>query len=357
MTLAGSPPAPGSPSRRAAAIGTAAAALIAVAALLWAKWLPYTARVGELAGSHAWSGSGVLQVGGVRPGDPPSWHAATSFTQAYVQAVWKALVAALLISAAVQALLPRSGVLRLLDRRSRLAAAVAGGLASTPTMMCTCCTAPVAGTLRRSGAPTAAVVAYWLGNPLLNPAVLVFLALVAPWPWTATRLVVGIVLVVGGGWLVARLSDGSTLPPVAPVIATDPRRTPAQDFARSLLRLVAVVVPEYLVVVLLVGALRGWLFPVGPDAVHAGLLAVAVAAVVGTLLVLPTGGEIPVLQGLALAGLSLGVLGALLVTLPAVSLPGMVMVWRSFGGRVTALTAGVVVAGGGLAAVLLPLLS
>jgi hypothetical protein len=37
------------------------------------------------------------------------------------------------------------------------------------------------------------VVAYWLGNPLLNPAELVFLALVAPWPWTVTRLVVAVV--------------------------------------------------------------------------------------------------------------------------------------------------------------------
>lgn len=65
-------------------------------------------------------------------------------------------------------------------------------------MMCTCCTAPVASALRRRGARTAGVVAYWLGNPLLNPAVLVFLALVAPWQWVATRLVVGVLLVVGG---------------------------------------------------------------------------------------------------------------------------------------------------------------
>jgi hypothetical protein len=38
--------------------------------------------------------------------------------------------------------------------------------------------------------PTAPAVAYWLGNPLLNPAVVVFLLFVAPWQWTVTRLVV-----------------------------------------------------------------------------------------------------------------------------------------------------------------------
>jgi hypothetical protein len=86
--------------------------------------------------------------------------------------------------------------------------AMAGGLCSTPSMMGTCCTAPVAVTLRRSGVSTAAALAYWLGNPLLNPAVLVFLVFVAPWQWTATRVVVGVLIVVGGSALVARLVEG-----------------------------------------------------------------------------------------------------------------------------------------------------
>jgi hypothetical protein len=75
--------------------------------------------------AREWGGSGssVLGVGGVRPGDAPSWHAATSFTSAYVQAVWKALVAALLISAALQSLVPRTWLLRLLNRRGRVASA------------------------------------------------------------------------------------------------------------------------------------------------------------------------------------------------------------------------------------------
>jgi uncharacterized membrane protein YraQ (UPF0718 family) len=53
-----------------------------------------------------------------------------------------------------------------------------------------------------------------------------------------------------------------------------------------------------------------------------GLLIVVLAAIVGTLVVIPTAGEIPILQGLALLGASSGTLGALLITLPAVSAPG-----------------------------------
>jgi uncharacterized membrane protein YraQ (UPF0718 family) len=73
---------------------------------------------------------------------------------------------------------------------------------------------------------------------------------------------------------------------------------------------------------------------------------VVLAAVVGTLLVIPTAGEIPILQGLALAGLSTGALGALLVTLPAVSLPGIAMVGKALGWRATMATTVVVMLGG-----------
>lgn len=350
------------PRRPTALAGVLLTAVVAAALLLWAKWLPYAAKVTGLAGTHEWSGTSILTAGGVHAGDPPSWHAATSFTAAYVRAVWRALVAALLISAAVQALVPRRWLLRLLSGRGRLSAAALGGLASTPSMMCACCTAPVAVTLRRQGVPTAAAVAYWLGNPLLNPAVLVFLALVAPWQWTATRLAGGLLLVVGGAWLVARLTE-----PAVPTealdaaAATDPsgdeptRGAPAR-FGRALLRLTLTLVPEYLVVVMLVGAFRGWLFPLDGSGPGAAILVVLLAAVLGTLLVIPTAGEIPILQGLAVAGLSLGAVGALLVTLPAVSLPGIAMVVRAFGWRVTAATAAVVAAGGVLSAGLIVLL-
>lgn len=220
-------------------------------------------------------------------------------------------------------------------------------------MMCTCCTAPVAATLRRSGLSTAAVVAYWLGNPLLKPAVLVFLWLAAPWQWAVTRLVIGLLLVVGDAALVARLTPAaaptstvgevlaSTGSPEGSGLAAAPAR-----FVRGLARMCVTLVPEYLLLVLAIGAFRGWLFPIGQTATSLGLLTVLLATVVGTLRVIPTAGEIPVLQGLALAGLSAGAIGALLVTLPAVSIPGMVMLGRSLGWRVTTTTAAVVALGG-----------
>ncbi|HYH30539.1 MAG TPA: permease [Pseudonocardia sp.] len=340
------------PRRSRVVAGVLIAAVVFALVLLWAKWVPYAVTALRVHGDGTWSGSNVLGAGGVRPGDPPSWQAATSFVAAYGQAVWKALVAALLISAALQSLVPRGWLLRLLNRRGRMASAFAGGLGSAPSMMCTCCTAPVVVSLRRSGVSTAAAIAYWLGNPLLNPAVLVFLLLVAPWEWTVTRLVVGLVTVVGGAALVARLTEGRQAPPeLAQVARGEPAgpdwlaRAPAR-FGRALTRLALVIVPEYLVIVFLLGAFRGWLFPID-GAAAPGLLLVVLAAVVGTLVVIPTAGEIPVLQGLAIAGVAAGPIGALLITLPVVSLPGMVMVGRALGWRATAAT-GVLAAVGGL---------
>jgi uncharacterized membrane protein YraQ (UPF0718 family) len=312
--------------RAAAVAGVLVAAVVFVVALLWAKWLPYAARAISLHESGAWSGASVLGVGGVQPGDAPSWDAAISFTSAYIDAVWKALVAALLISAVLQAFVPRAWLLRLLNRRGRLTSALAGGLCSTPSMMCTCCTAPVAVSLRRSGVSTSAAVAYWLGNPLLNPAVLVFLLLVAPWQWTVTRLVIGLLVVVGGAALVAWLTEGRrgvTMSNASPLAGNDEQAplgtewlaaAPAR-FGRALLRLSLVLVPEYLIVVMLIGAFRGWLFPIS-TASGFGLLVVLVAAGVGTLLVIPTAGEIPILQGLAIAGVAAGPIGALLSPCP-----------------------------------------
>jgi hypothetical protein len=339
------------PARARAVTGVLLTAVVFAGTLLWAKWWPYAGKIDDVGTTHAWPGSDILRVGGVQPGDAPSWHAATSFTTAYFLAVWKALVAALLIGAALQALLPRAWLLRVMAGRGRVSGAVVGGLVSTPSMMCACCAAPVAATLRRTGVPTSAAVAYWLGNPLLNPAVLVFLLFVAPWEWTATRVVMGVAVVVGGAALVARLTDDRRTVDVGVPEPVDTGRPAPVRYVRALGRLAVTVVPEYLVVVALIGAFRGWLFPL--DAIGTGVLVVLVAAVVGTLLVIPTAGEIPILQGLALAGLSLGAVGALLITLPAVSLPGMAMVARAFGWRVTVATAGVVAAGGVLAGGLL----
>jgi uncharacterized membrane protein YraQ (UPF0718 family) len=290
-------------------------------------------------------------------GTAPSLRGGWDFTLDYGKAVWKALVVGLLLASAVDALVPRRWIVGALSRPRRSGGSVAGGLLSIPCMMCTCCAAPLVGSLRRTGAPTSSVLAYWVGNPTLNPAVLAFLAVVAPWQWVVTRLLVGIVLVFGVTVLVDRLTrrgGAATGTSRATLLAeTDaPVRTAPRRFAVTLGRLSVTLLPEYAVVVFAIGVFRGWLFPLGANASHWGMLAV-VFALIGTLVVIPTAGEIPVLQGLAAAGAGAGVLGTLLITLPAISLPSMIMVMRDLSWRVTLAMAGGVAAAGLAAGALL----
>ena len=328
--------------RRAGWLGLAILTVVLVAGLLWAKWLPYTAKVGTLTHDRVWPGSSIFASAGSAPSIAGAWQ----FTVTYLEAVWKALLVALLVGAAIAGI-PGSWLERLTRGRGPLGQAIIAAAASMPCMMCTCCTAPVAVGLRRSGTPLAPTVAYWIGNPMLNPAVLVFLALVLPWQYAAVRIGVGLAVVLGAAVLVGRRRE-ATQAPSGNHTASDTvtvRGLP-RHYLRRLLSLALVLVPEYVVVVFAVGLVSSWASDFSALAASAGILAVLLLAVVGTLLVIPTGGEIPVLVALVAAGVGAGPAGALLITLPAVSLPSMVMVARSLSWRATLSVAGVVVIGG-----------
>ncbi|MDN6374508.1 MAG: hypothetical protein L0K12_16535, partial [Brevibacterium aurantiacum] len=86
-----------------------------------------------------------------------------------------------------------------------------------------------------------------------------------------------------------------------------------------------------------------------------GAFAVLIAALVGTLLVMPTGGEIPSILALSAVGVGAGVTGALLIVLPALSIPSMVMVGKSLGWRTTTAMGTAVALGGVLSGAVLVL--
>lgn len=108
--------------------GFAAVLVVGVGVLLWSKWGPHAGKVVDLSATGRWrEREDVLRVGGVRPGDPPSWAAAGSFAAAYFGEVARALVAALVLSAAAQACLPREVTARWFGGRSGFRGALLGG--------------------------------------------------------------------------------------------------------------------------------------------------------------------------------------------------------------------------------------
>jgi len=75
---------------------------------------------------------------------------------------------------------------------------------------------------------------------------------------------------------------------------------------------------------------RAYLFPhIGPD-IGNGIGWIIAFAVAGTLFVIPTAGEVPIIQAMLSLGMGVGPAGALLMTLPPVSVPSLAMLLKSF---------------------------
>ncbi|WP_109126586.1 permease [Dyella sp. C11] len=328
--------------------------LLAVAGLFYVKWHPYYGRAFVAASQHS-IGHSILMGDAASP-PAPSWQAALGYALAYGKAIWQAMVLGLLLGSGIQALLPVNWVQRALGGRG-FSSVMAGGILAVPGMMCTCCAAPVVVGLRKHQAAPGAAMAFWLGNTTLNPATLIFTGFVLGWNWTVLRIALGIPLVFGLGWLANRLAGPVTAVVVEPVEA-EPLTLGqvctrwARIFGQMALRLI----PEYVIIVLLLGAVRAWMFPhIGPGVGDQWLWILALA-IAGTLCVLPTAGEVPIVQAMLALGLGVGPAAALLVTLPPVSLPSRAMLARSFPWRVLAMVTVGVVCVGLLAGALAPVL-
>lgn len=333
---------------------------IAVVGLFYVKWSPYYGRIFVAQATGSIGGS--ILTGGADSLPQPSWQAALGYALSYGKSIWEALVLGLLLGSAVQTLIPRRWIARLLSDAG-VGGVVAGGMLAVPSMMCTCCSSPVIRGLRGSHAGSGSTIAYWLGNTMLNPATLVFTGFVLGWNWTGLRLVMGILMVFGLGWMVRRLSlargdNGARVSGAAASQGVDDSAGPSM-FLRWLKTLVGMsvrLVPEYLVIVLLLGAARAWLFPVFDVGIDNSLWWIIALAIAGMLFVIPTAGEVPIVQAALSLGVAAGPAAALLMTLPPISLPSLAMVAKSFKPAELALViAGVVVIGvltGGAAVVL-----
>ncbi|RAU39480.1 MULTISPECIES: permease [unclassified Pseudomonas] len=311
--------------------------LIACAGLYYVKWSPYYLKSFVAAETHSLGGSIIND----HPANP--WAAALAYAQVYFLAIWKAAVLAVILGSLLQVLIPKDWLLRLFGRAG-LGSTLRGGLFALPGMMCSCCAAPVAAGLRKQKVSVGAALAFWIANPVLNPATLVFMGFVLGWGFTLLRLVAGIVLVIGVSLVAQRIARPES-PPEEAIEAVIDAETPSPGglitrWASTLWQLFWTTIPIYIVAVLLLGAARVWLFPHVDGAMGDSLLWLLPLAIVGTLFVIPTAAEIPIVQTLMALGLGTAPAVALLMTLPSISLPSLLMLRRSFEGKVL-LTVGV----------------
>jgi uncharacterized membrane protein YraQ (UPF0718 family) len=334
-------------------LGVLTLLIVMVAGLYIVKWNPYFYKAVSAASSHS-LGDPIVGANSAVPN--PSLGAALGYAGAYFVAVWKALVLGLLIGSGVQALLPREWLSRVLGRVGLRSTTTAAALA-VPSMMCTCCAAPVAVGLRKCKASAGAAVAYLVGNPMLNPATIVFMGFVLGWQWSLLRVAVAVLLVFSVAHLADRLAPGETDVTRTPEVAGSEGLEASEEgnlfvrWAKVLGKMSLLLLPEYAVVVLVLGAVRAFIFPYIDPAVGGSLLVAVWLTIGGTLFVIPTAAEIPIVQGLMSAGLGPLGGGVLLTTLPAISLPSLLMAKQGLPNRVLIMVAGSVIVVGMLTGV------
>lgn len=311
--------------------------LVVIVGLWYVKWQPYYGKAFLAADTHS-IGKSILGQAAATP-----WQAALDYAMVYFLAVWKAAVLGVLLGSLIQVLIPRDWLLRTLGQ-PRFRGTLLGTLFSLPGMMCSCCAAPVTAGMRRQQISMGGALAFWMGNPLLNPATLVFMGFVLGWHFALIRLAAGLVTVLGVAMLVQRLvkDDAQSLAPVEMATPQPPQGDFLTRWGRALWSLFWSTIPVYILAVLVLGAARVWLFPHAEGAVDNTLLWVIAMAVVGCLFVIPTAAEIPIVQTMMLAGMGMAPALALLITLPAVSLPSLIMLRKSFPAKALWLTGGLV---------------
>ncbi|XTZ38929.1 permease [Salmonella enterica] len=310
--------------------------VVVIIGLWYVKWQPYYGKAFTAAETHSIGKSILAQA------DSSPLKAAWDYAMVYFLAVWKAAVLGVLLGSLIQVLIPRDWLLRTLGQR-RFSGTLFGTLFSLPGMMCSCCAAPVAAGMRRQRVSMGGALAFWMGNPLLNPATLIFMGFVLGWHFAAIRLVAGLVTVLGVAMLVqALVKDSPQQTEAVDITLAEPQGSFMARWGKALWQLFWSTIPVYILAVLVLGAARVWLFPHADGAIDNTLLWVIAMAIVGCLFVIPTAAEIPIVQTMMLAGMGMAPALALLITLPAVSLPSLIMLRKSFPAKALWMTGGLV---------------
>ncbi len=253
----------------------------------------------------------------------------------------------MILGSLIQVLIPRDWLLRTLGQ-SRFRGTLLGTLFSLPGMMCTCCAAPVAAGMRRQQVSMGGALAFWMGNPVLNPATLVFMGFVLGWGFAAIRLVAGLVMVLLIATLVQKWVR-ETPQTQAPVEIDIPEAQGGFFLAAGAGRY-----GRFSGVRSRFTSLQYWCWvplasgysPHADGAVDNSLMWVVAMAVAGCLFVIPTAAEIPIVQTMMLAGMGTAPALALLMTLPAVSLPSLIMLRKAFPAKALWLTGAMVAVSG-----------
>ena len=305
---------------------------LVIAALVYLKWSGAYAKYQAASTSHAMTESLYLTGGSL-------WQQPFIFTVSYLGDIWWATLLGLLGGGAVMAFFP-FGIFRKSLQGEGLKQCLVGTLVATPLMICACCSSLVVPSLRKKGAGIGPSLSFWIASPSLHLGGIAIIATLFSWQAALFRLVLAFgTSVLVAAFIGARASCSTQSPPLesadSPTLPPSSSPLFAVRWIETTLRLAGDLLPIAVGATLLVGVLKTYLFssPL-PSLQHAGLLQLLIVSLLGTLMMVPTLGEIPLVLGLTQLGLSQSSAVVLLYSLPAVNFPSLLIVGRYLGWKV-----------------------
>jgi uncharacterized membrane protein YraQ (UPF0718 family) len=273
---------------------------------------------------------------------------ARPFAQAtsFVLNVWHATMVGILLSALALTVLPV--YLKPYVTRGGFTGSMFGAMFALPQPFCSCCSSVMAPSFVRRGASTTFLLSFIIGAPMLNVTTMLLAVALLPLPFAIARILAGVVITLVVTYLVARVADrwdGAARSTVGMVPASGWLHRAGRLYMRlfDLGRIIGdrrLETPSQLVgawlsasgriALVLVPTLWAWsviasaLFAALPPPFGNNLASVVLAAVVGTFFMISTWSEIPMALQLIQSGFT-GPAAALLVVLPAISLPCMML--------------------------------
>lgn len=247
------------------------------------------------------------------------------------------------------------------ENRMIVLAALFGGLAP----FCSCEVIPFIAGLLALGAPLAAVMAFWLSSPLIDPPTLLITAAALGWPFAIGKAVAAVALGLAGGFAIKAMTHAGLFSdplklqqakgcgcgpnpfdgkPVWTFWNTPARRAVfGQEFMHNGIFLIKWLSLAYALEALLVTYVPAETIAgiVGGE----GILPIGIAALVGMPAYLNGYVAPPLLAGLIAQGMSNGAAMAFMIAGSVSSIPAMAAVWSLVKGRVFAAYIGLGVSG------------
>ena len=290
--------------------------------------------------------SGRVNVDWLNAFGVTAWWKPIAQATTYLLNVWHATMLGILISGLALTVLP--AYWRPYVAQSGFKGSLVGALFALPQPFCSCCSSVMAPSFVRRGASTNFLLSFVVGAPMLNITTIILAVALLPARFAALRIAAGLGVTILVTYLVAVAADrwdtsaGRVVSPaprqgwMARIVARYTRLLDLDRIAQDR----AIDTPSQLIgawlyasgriALVLVPTLWTWsvvaaaVFQAIPGAFANNLNGVAVAAIGGTLFMISTWSEIPMALQLIHSG-STGPAAALLVVLPAISLPCMML--------------------------------